>query len=97
MTKSEVERVALEITERLVCDLCGGDGGLSRWTLRSGGEGRTLSVELCSEHSHPFDELFDLYPKGKRGARRRVHRVISETEISRMAAETRRKRPAKKP
>lgn len=73
------ERVAEVVTKSYVCDVCGGDGEVRRWRIVRSSDGKTVSPDLCLEHSELLDLLFDKLPKGRRG-QTRARRVYESPE-----------------
>lgn len=61
------KKVAEVVTKSYVCDVCGGDGEVRRWRIVRSSDGKTVSPDLCLEHSELIDLLFDKLPKGRRG------------------------------
>ena len=86
--------MAVRITRDLVCDMCGRDGGtVQRWKITRTADNKSVSPDLCEEHSKCLEDLYDILPAGRRG-QTRARRVLTveELEQTKKAA----KRPARK-
>ena len=71
----------MQIVKELVCDLCGSAEEVRRWRVtRANGSVKTVSPDLCSDHSTLLDEMFKKLPKGKRGQVSR-HKVMTEKQV----------------
>lgn len=73
------KKVAEVVTKSYVCDVCGGDEEVRRWRIVRSSDGKTVSPDLCLEHSELIDLLFDKLPKGRRG-QIRARRVYESPE-----------------
>lgn len=73
------KKVAEVVTKSYVCDVCGGEKEVRRWRIVRSSDGKTVSPDLCLEHSELIDLLFDKLPKGRRG-QVRARRVYESPE-----------------
>lgn len=72
--------MAVRVTKDLICDICGGDEGVSRYRFTRVRDDRKITADLCAEHAGIIEELFKLMPAGKRG-QTRARPVLTEAEI----------------
>ena len=73
--------MAVRVIKEVVCDLCGSGDEVRRFRVtRANGTVKTVSPDLCAEHSAVLDEMFKKLPKGKRG-QVAPHRVVTEKQV----------------
>lgn len=84
--------MAVRITKDLVCDVCGRDGGtVQRWKITRTADNKSVSPDLCDQHSELLEDLFKRLPAGRRG-QTRARQVLTEDAVKAKA----RKKPASK-
>ena len=84
--------MAVVVRKELVCDECGAAEGVMRWRITRTSDGRTVSPDLCSDHSQFLENIFDKLPTGKRG-QSRARPVLTEEQVR---AKRERKTPPRK-
>lgn len=72
--------MAVELTKRLVCDMCGSAEGVQRWRLAKAKDGRRVSPDLCEVCGKPFEEVMAKMPRGKRG-QTKARPVVTEDQV----------------
>lgn len=75
------------VTKTVVCDKCHSKESVRRWRVTND-DGKTVSLDLCQEHSELLTELFAKFPHGKRGQSVRVRPVVSEETVRRRARQS---------
>ena len=72
--------VGIVVERKRDCDLCGSMEGVQQYRIAFVADGKQISVDLCSEHAAPLEEVRATYPEGKRG-RPKTQKVVTEAEV----------------
>lgn len=77
--------MAMEITKRRVCDICGDGGGIKTYRVGVVGNGRGVSPDLCAEHAKPLEEAMAAVPKGRSSSGlRKAPPVRTEAQVRKL-------------
>jgi hypothetical protein len=88
--------MVVKVTRSRVCDICENDNGVRRYriTKLEDTRQRTVTTDLCADHSSQVEEAIDTAPAPRRG-RKGPRPVVSLDEVAAKKKPARKKAPAK--